>query len=258
MENVPPAISVVDLHKYFGSLEVLKGIHFSADKGDVVSLLGSSGSGKSTLLRSINLLEIPQKGEVHINGEQIQMIGEGDKRRAADKKQIKRIRARLGMVFQNFNLWTHMTTLQNVMEGPIQVLGHSKSQAQKTAMAYLEKVGVADKTNFYPNQLSGGQQQRVAIARALAMDPSVMLFDEPTSALDPELVQEVLQVMETLAKEGRTMIIVTHEMEFARKVSSRIIFLDEGEITEDGPPEKIFTHPATDRFRQFLAHNPMA
>ncbi|MCG8564455.1 MAG: amino acid ABC transporter ATP-binding protein [Desulfobacterales bacterium] len=251
------AITIVDLHKYFGSLEVLKGINFSADKGDVVSLLGSSGSGKSTLLRSINLLETPQQGEVYINGELIRMAGEGDKRRAADKKQINRIRGSLGMVFQNFNLWTHMTILQNVMEGPIQVLGKSKAQARETAMAYLDKVGVADKISFYPSQLSGGQQQRVAIARALAMDPSMLLFDEPTSALDPELVQEVLQVMRALADEGRTMIIVTHEMEFAREVSSRIIFLDDGEITEDGPPEEVFNRPKTERFRQFLAHNPM-
>ena len=251
------AILIKDLHKYFGDLEVLKGINFSADKGDVVSLLGSSGSGKSTLLRSINLLETPQQGEVWINGELIRMTGEGDKRRAADKAQLNRIRSRLGMVFQNFNLWTHMTILQNVMEGPIQVLGQPKSQARETAMRYLEKVGVADKAAVYPSQLSGGQQQRVAIARSLAMDPSMLLFDEPTSALDPELVQEVLQVMRALADEGRTMLIVTHEMEFAREVSSRIIFLDSGEITEDGPPEQVFTDPATERFRQFLAHNPV-
>ncbi len=251
------AIEIIDLHKYFGRLEVLKGINFAADKGDVVSLLGSSGSGKSTLLRSINLLETPQKGEVYISGELIRMKGKGDKRRAADKKQINRIRGSLGMVFQNFNLWTHMTILQNVMEGPVQVLGLTRSQAHEKAMTYLEKVGVADKVNVYPSQLSGGQQQRVAIARALAMDPSMLLFDEPTSALDPELVQEVLQVMGALADEGRTMIIVTHEMKFAREVSSRIIFLDSGEITEDGPPEAVFTRPKTDRFRQFLAHNPM-
>jgi ABC-type histidine transport system ATPase subunit len=251
------AISIKDLHKDFGSIQVLKGINISIKKGSVVSLLGSSGSGKSTLLRSINLLENPQKGEVYINGELIRMKGIGNARKAADKKQINRIRGTLGMVFQSFNLWTHMTILQNVMEGPVQVLKLSKDQARKTALKYLEKVGVADKISCYPSQLSGGQQQRVAIARALAMDPSMLLFDEPTSALDPELVQEVLSVMRTLAAEGRTMIVVTHEMEFAKEASSRIVFLDAGEITEDGSPEQVFSSPKTDRFRQFLAHNPV-
>jgi len=223
------AISIKDLHKDFGSIQVLKGINISIKKGSVVSLLGSSGSGKSTLLRSINLLENPQKGDVYINGELIRMKGTGNDRKAADKKQVNRIRGTLGMVFQSFNLWTHMTILQNVMEGPVQVLKLSKDQARKTALKYLEKVGVADKISCYPSQLSGGQQQRVAIARALAMDPSMLLFDEPTSALDPELVQEVLSVMRTLAAEGRTMIVVTHEMEFAKEASSRIVFLDAGD-----------------------------
>ncbi|WDP90003.1 MAG: amino acid ABC transporter ATP-binding protein [Desulfobacter sp.] len=258
MNHSDYAISVDNLHKSFGPLEVLKGINFAAKKGEVICLLGSSGSGKSTLLRSINLLEIPQQGDVYIAGELIRMQGEGDKRRAGDKAQINRIRAKLGMVFQNFNLWTHMTILQNVMEGQVQVLGRTKVEARDTALKYLVKVGVADKADAYPSQLSGGQQQRVAIARALAMDPALLLFDEPTSALDPELVQEVLQVMRALAAEGRTMLIVTHEMEFAREVSSRIVFLDAGEITEDGPPETVFTHPATDRFRQFITMNPSA
>ena len=252
------AISVVNLHKSFGDLKVLKGINFNAGKGEVICLLGSSGSGKSTLLRSINLLEIPEQGEVHIGGELIRMQGEGDRRRAADKGQINRLRARLGMVFQNFNLWTHMTIIQNVMEGQVQVLGRSREEAREVAEKYLAKVGVGEKADAYPSQLSGGQQQRVAIARALAMDPDLLLFDEPTSALDPELVQEVLQVMRALAEEGRTMLIVTHEMEFAREVSSRIVFLDAGEITEDGPPEQVFTRPKTDRFRQFITMNPTA
>jgi len=256
MNHSDYAISVENLHKSFGSLKVLKGINFSARKGEVISLLGSSGSGKSTLLRSINLLETPQQGDVYIDGELIQMRGEGDRRRAADKNQINRIRARLGMVFQNFNLWTHMTIIQNVMEGQVQVLGRSKTEARQIAKKYLEKVGVGEKADVYPSQLSGGQQQRVAIARALAMDPALLLFDEPTSALDPELVQEVLQVMRALADEGRTMLIVTHEMEFARDVSSRVVFLDAGEITEDGPPAQVFTNPKTDRFRQFVTMNP--
>ncbi len=258
MNHSDYAISVENLHKSFGPLKVLKGINFSARKGEVISLLGSSGSGKSTLLRSINLLETPQQGNVYIDGELIRMQGVGDKRQAADKNQINRIRARLGMVFQNFNLWTHMTIIQNVMEGQVQVLGRSKPEARQIAEKYLDKVGVKEKADAYPSQLSGGQQQRVAIARALAMDPALLLFDEPTSALDPELVQEVLQVMRTLADEGRTMLIVTHEMEFARDVSSRVVFLDAGEITEDGPPDQIFTNPKTDRFRQFITMNPAA
>jgi len=217
-------------------------------------LIGASGSGKSTFLRCINLLETPNSGEVRVDGELIEMkTNSKGNRMPADQKQVDRIRTKLGMVFQSFNLWSHMTILQNVTEAPIHVLGQTKAEANEKAMLLLEKVGIADKAHQYPDHLSGGQQQRAAIARALAMDPEVMLFDEPTSALDPELVAEVLKVMRQLAAEGRTMIVVTHEMTFAREVSSKVVFLHQGMIEEQGTPEEVFQNPKSERCRQFLA-----
>jgi len=247
------AISLKGLRKRFGDLQVLKGISLDAAEGDVISILGASGSGKSTLLRCINLLEIPDEGEVVVGGEAIAWKPRGTGREPADRGQVERMRARLGMVFQNFNLWSHMTVLENVIEAPVHVQKRPKAEAITEAEALLEKVGIADKRNHYPAHLSGGQQQRAAIARALAMHPKVMLFDEPTSALDPELVGEVLRVMRALADEGRTMLVVTHEMGFAREVSDRVLFLHQGVIEADGPPDDIFTNPKSDRLRQFLA-----
>ncbi len=247
------SIEITDLHKSFGDNEVLKGISLAAFKGDVISVLGSSGSGKSTLLRCINLLETPNKGVLKVSGEEVTMK---HNRRGeylpVDTKQVERIRAKLSMVFQQFNLWSHMTILENVIEAPVHVLKMEKKEARAKAKKYLEQVGIGDKFDAYPAHLSGGQQQRAAIARALAMEPEAILFDEPTSALDPELVGEVLQVMHNLAEEGRTMIVVTHEMGFAREVSSRVIFLDEGLILEDGTPQKVFESPDSDRFKNFI------
>ena len=249
-----PAIILDDIHKSFGNLQVLKGISLQAGVGDVISIIGSSGSGKSTLLRCINLLEIPDTGHIYVGKELIRIK---KNRRGEtvpeDTKQVDRIRTRLSMVFQQFNLWTHMTVLQNVIEAPIHVQGTPKKKAVSRSMDLLKKVGIADKANAYPSQLSGGQQQRAAIARALAMEPDVLLFDEPTSALDPELVGEVLLVMQQLAEEGRTMIVATHEMGFAREVSSHVIFLHEGRIEEEGPPEHVYKNPSSERCRQFLA-----
>ncbi|MBB3066382.1 MULTISPECIES: ABC transporter ATP-binding protein [Limibacillus] len=254
MANGQPALIVEDVHKRFGDLEVLKGIDVTANQGDVISMLGSSGSGKSTFLRCINLLETPEQGRVVVGGEEIRMgLDRRGRPIAADSKQVDRIRSKLGFVFQSFNLWTHMTVLQNVIEGPVQVLGKSKPEAIETAKEVLNKVGLSDKLDYYPAHLSGGQQQRAAIARALAMEPEVMLFDEPTSALDPELVGEVLRVMRQLAEEGRTMIVVTHEMGFAREVSNKVIFLHQGRVEEEGAPGQMFTEPKTERFRQFLS-----
>ncbi|MDC1340412.1 ABC transporter ATP-binding protein [Oceanospirillaceae bacterium] len=248
------ALSISDLHKSFNQNEVIKGMSLDANKGDVISLVGASGSGKSTFLRCINLLETPNSGEVRVDGELIEMkTNSKGNRMPADQKQVDRIRTKLGMVFQSFNLWSHMTILQNVTEAPIHVLGQTKAEANEKAMLLLEKVGIADKAHQYPDHLSGGQQQRAAIARALAMDPEVMLFDEPTSALDPELVAEVLKVMRQLAAEGRTMIVVTHEMTFAREVSSKVVFLHQGMIEEQGTPEEVFQNPKSERCRQFLA-----
>lgn len=248
------ALSISDLHKSFNQNEVIKGMSLDANKGDVISLIGASGSGKSTFLRCINLLETPSSGEVRVDGELIEMkTNSKGNRMPADQKQVDRIRTKLGMVFQSFNLWSHMTILQNVTEAPIHVLGQTKAEANEKAMLLLEKVGIADKAHQYPDHLSGGQQQRAAIARALAMDPEVMLFDEPTSALDPELVAEVLKVMRQLAAEGRTMIVVTHEMTFAREVSSKVVFLHQGMIEEQGTPEEVFQNPKSERCRQFLA-----
>jgi octopine/nopaline transport system ATP-binding protein len=250
------AIVVEDLHKRFGQLEVLKGVSLVAHQGDVISMIGSSGSGKSTFLRCINLLETPDEGRVWINDELIQMSKDRRGRSVpADARQVDRIRSRLGMVFQSFNLWSHMTVLQNIVEAPVHVLGVPKQEAVERARDLLDKVGLHGKEQAYPAHLSGGQQQRVAIARALAMQPRVMLFDEPTSALDPELVGEVLRVMRQLAEEGMTMIVVTHEMAFAREVSSEVIFLHQGRIEEKGPPAQVFGDPRSDRTRQFLSRN---
>ena len=254
MPKLNPAISVEDLYKSFGSNAVLKGISVSAFKGDVISVLGSSGSGKSTLLRCINFLEIPDGGSITISGEEVLMKKtRGGQNMPRDRKQVERLRTKLAMVFQQFNLWSHMTILDNVIEAPLHVLKLPRNEVMEKAKAYLEKVGIYDKIGAYPAHLSGGQQQRAAIARALAMEPEVMLFDEPTSALDPELVGEVLQVIHNLAEEGRTMIVVTHEMGFAREVSNRVIFLDDGLIEEDGIPSDVFDNPTSERFRQFTA-----
>jgi ABC-type histidine transport system ATPase subunit len=247
------ALRVRDLYKRFGPVEVLRGISLSAEDGDVVSIIGASGSGKSTFLRCLNLLEIPDSGEVWIAGELIRMRPARQGQAPADQRQVDRLRARVGMVFQSFNLWTHMTVLQNVVEAPIHVLGLARPEALARADALLQRVGLYERRNYYPAHLSGGQQQRAAIARALAMEPRLLLFDEPTSALDPELVGEVLQVMRGIAEEGRTMLIVTHEMKFAREVSSRVIFLHEGRIEEEGPPGAVFDAPRSERCRQFLA-----
>jgi len=255
--NSPPALQVESLHKRFGALEVLGGVSLTAHDHDVVAILGSSGSGKSTLLRCINLLEIPDSGKIWIEGELIRMRDKGGKAAPADRRQVERIRRRVAMVFQQFNLWAHMTVLQNVIEAPIHVLKLNRKTAMERAIAMLEKVGVADKCNAYPIQLSGGQQQRVAIARALAMEPDLMLFDEPTSALDPELVGEVLKVIQDLAREGRTMVLVTHEMGFARDVANHIVFLHKGKIEEEGPPRDIFGGPQSARLRQFLGGIPV-
>jgi len=256
MANGNAALVVEDLHKSFGDLEVLKGVSVSADEGDVISMIGSSGSGKSTLLRCINLLETPDSGRVYVEGELIRMRPTRNGHAVPeDHKQVDRIRSRLGMVFQSFNLWSHMTVLENIIEAPVHVLKIPKAEAIQRAEALLAKVGIAEKRNHYPSHLSGGQQQRAAIARALAMEPKVMLFDEPTSALDPELVGEVLRVIRQLAEEGRTMLIVTHEMGFAREVSSEVIFLHAGRIEEHGPPAQVFGNPKSERCRQFLASN---
>jgi len=244
---------VENLHKNFGSLHVLKGVSLTAREGDVITMIGSSGSGKSTFLRCINLLEMPSSGNIHVGGEHIRLrMNRRGKAVPEDSRQVDRIRTKLGMVFQHFNLWTHMTVIQNVIEAPVHVLKKDKKDARELGMAYLEKVGIADRADYYPAQLSGGQQQRAAIARALAMEPEVLLFDEPTSALDPELVGEVLKVMQDLASEGRTMILATHEMSFARDVSTQVIFLDSGVIEDQGPPEYLFQNPASERCRRFL------
>ncbi|WP_064705159.1 ABC transporter ATP-binding protein [Rhizobium bangladeshense] len=253
MTATPIALSVRDMHKSFGPIEVIRGISLDALEGDVVSIVGSSGSGKSTFLRCINLLETPDSGEVTVAGETISMHRNADGvHRAADRKQVDRIRSQLGMVFQNFNLWSHKTVIENLIEAPIHVQRRSRAECIEEAEALLAKVGIADKRNFYPAHLSGGQQQRAAIARALAMHPKVMLFDEPTSALDPELVGEVLRVMRALAEEGRTMLVVTHEMGFARDVSSRVVFLHKGVVEEEGKPQDVFSNSKSERFRQFI------
>lgn len=247
-------LKVEGLHKSFGSLEVIKGVSFSGDEHQVISLLGASGSGKSTILRCINLLEMPNQGEILIDGTRLPLSrGKNGVRKVTDQRALSNIRSKLGMVFQGFNLWAHMTIQQNVIEGPVQVLGRSKSEAATRAEHLLDRVGIADKRHNYPSQLSGGQQQRAAIARTLAMDPKVLLFDEPTSALDPEMVGEVLSVMRDLADEGRTMVVVTHEMGFAREVSDKVIFLHKGKISEQGTPDDVFGNPQSAECQQFLA-----
>lgn len=249
----PPILEVIDLHKTFGTLEVLKGVSFAAQPGTVVSLIGSSGSGKSTLLRCINLLEQPDRGTIIIDGEEILTRSADGSRPSIDQAKLRRVRSELGMVFQQFNLWSHMSVLRNVTEAPIHVQKRPKAEVQAQALALLDKVGIADKADAYPNQLSGGQQQRAAIARALCINPKVMLFDEPTSSLDPELEGEVLRVIKLLADEGRTMLLITHNMKFACEVSDRIIFLYQGIIEEDGPVDQIFGSPRSPRLRQFLS-----
>ncbi|AUQ52147.1 ABC transporter ATP-binding protein [Phaeobacter inhibens] len=244
------AIRVSDLHKSFGSLEVLKGVSLTAKQGDVVAIIGGSGSGKSTMLRCINFLETPNSGEIVIAGETVAMRQDGS---PADRRQIERIRTRLAMVFQQFNLWTHRTLLENVIEVPVHVLKVPRSEAIHRAHELLARVGLGDKADAFPAFLSGGQQQRAAIARALAVDPNVMLFDEPTSALDPELVGEVLTVIRDLAAEGRTMLLVTHEMKFAREVANHVVYLFEGRIEEQGPPSEVFGNPKSERLKQFLS-----
>jgi octopine/nopaline transport system ATP-binding protein len=247
------AVSLTGIRKRFGANEVLKGVSLEANDGDVIAIIGSSGSGKSTLLRCINMLEVPDEGEVAVAGEAIRLKPGRHGREPADRRQLDRIRASLGMVFQSFNLWSHLTVLENVAEAPVHVQGRPKAEALEEGRQLLAKVGIADKAGAYPSQISGGQQQRAAIARALAMRPKVMLFDEPTSALDPELVGEVLRVIRALAEEGRTMLLVTHEMGFAREVANRVVFLHQGVIEEDGPPAQVFGSPRSERCRQFLA-----
>ncbi len=253
MDVAPAALVVEDLHKRFGANEVLKGVSLTAHDHDVIAILGSSGSGKSTFLRCINLLETPDAGRVFVKGELIRMRPGGGHFVPADPRQVERIRRRVAMVFQQFNLWAHMTVLENIIEAPIHVLKLPRAEALARAGAMLEKVGLAEKRDAFPSQLSGGQQQRVAIARALAMEPDLLLFDEPTSALDPELVGEVLKVMRDLAREGRTMLVVTHEMGFAREVADRVVFFHQGQIEEEGLPDAVFGNPRSERLRGFLS-----
>ena len=237
-------IEVKDLRKSFGSLEVLKGIDYNIEKGEKIVVVGPSGSGKSTFLRCLNLLETPTSGEVWVDGEMIN----------GKKADVNKIRARMGMVFQQFNLFNHLTVMQNITLAPLKLkLYSSREEAEKAAVALLERVGLADKRDAYPSQLSGGQKQRIAIVRALAMNPEVMLFDEPTSALDPEMVGEVLNVMKELAEEGMTMVVVTHEMGFAREVGTKVVFMDEGRIIEENSPEEFFGNPQSPRLRDFLS-----
>lgn len=248
-----PVIELRDIHKSYGPLEVIKGVGLSARSGDVISLIGSSGSGKSTLLRCINLLETPQHGDILIDGDAVRWKPTRDGRLPSDADQVRRIRTNLSMVFQQFNLWGHLTILQNVIEAPVTVLGRDPDEAKVFGQSILDKVGIGDKSDNYPSQLSGGQQQRAAIARALAMEPEAMLFDEPTSALDPELQGEVVQVIKDLAIEGRTMIIVTHDMKMAADVANHVIFLHQGVIEEEGSPDQLFGKPKSTRLRQFLS-----
>jgi octopine/nopaline transport system ATP-binding protein len=253
MAETAQAIEIVNLHKKFGPLEVLKGVSLSARQGDVIAMIGGSGSGKSTFLRCINMLELPSAGSITIHGETIALKSDGHGNlMPSNRKQVQRIRTQLAMVFQSFNLWQHMTVLQNVIEAPVHVLGVPKDQAIAKAETLLRRVGLYEKRDIYPAFLSGGQQQRAAIARALAIDPLAMLFDEPTSALDPELVGEVLAVIGDLARENRTMILVTHEMKFARNVANHVVFLHNGQIEEQGPPEQVFGEPKSERLKKFI------
>ncbi|HMO07437.1 MAG TPA: amino acid ABC transporter ATP-binding protein [Paracoccaceae bacterium] len=248
-----PVIEIRNLHKAYGTLEVLRGIDMTAPRGRIVSLIGSSGSGKSTLLRCCNLLEDSQQGEILFEGEAVRWKGAGAARHPADRAQVTRIRTNLSMVFQQFNLWSHLTILQNVMEAPVTVLRRDPAEVEARAREYLAKVGIAEKADAWPAQLSGGQQQRAAIARALCMEPRALLFDEPTSALDPELQQEVVRVIKDLAAEHRTMILVTHDMRLAADVSDHVVFLHQGRVEEEGPPAQVFGAPRTDRLRGFLS-----
>lgn len=258
MSEPAPVIEIRDLHKSYGALEVLRGVSIRAPAGHVVAMIGSSGSGKSTLLRCSNLLEDSQQGDVIFCGESVRWKGTGQNRRPADHAQLIRIRTNLSMVFQQFNLWSHLNVLQNVMEAPVHVLKRDRAEVESAARAYLDKVGIGDKADAWPAQLSGGQQQRAAIARALCMEPKALLFDEPTSALDPELEQEVIRVIKALAEEGRTMIIVTHDMKLAADVADHVVFLHQGLIEEEGPPEAIFGAPRSERLRRFLSHSVAA
>jgi arginine/ornithine transport system ATP-binding protein len=254
--TVPYLLEAEDISKRFGNHEVLRGVTTRARQGDVIAMIGASGSGKSTFLRCLNLLEQPHGGRIALAGETLQLVPDRDgSLKAGSAAQLQNLRSRVAMVFQHFNLWAHMTALQNVMEAPVQVLGLSKAQARERAETYLQRVGVSHRKDAYPAHLSGGEQQRVAIARALAMEPQVMLFDEPTSALDPELVGEVLRVMRSVAEEGRTMIVVTHEMSFAREVSNHVVFLHQGKIEEQGDPREVLLRPRSDRLRGFLANS---
>jgi histidine transport system ATP-binding protein len=248
-------LRVEDIHKSYGSLEVLKGVSLSANRGDVISIIGSSGSGKSTFLRCINFLEAPSAGRIIIKGEELKTVRDKHNQLVAvDRRQLQRLRTTVAMVFQHFNLWSHMTVMENIVAAPINVLGMDRKAAVDKAEHYLQKVGLSlDLAAKYPAFLSGGQQQRVAIARALALEPEVMLFDEPTSALDPELVGEVLRVMQALAEEGRTMVVVTHEMGFARNVSNHVMFLHQGVVEEEGDPAQVLTTPQSSRLAQFLS-----
>ena len=248
-----PVIEIRNLHKAYGNLEVLKGVDISAPEGHVISLIGSSGSGKSTLLRCANLLEDSQDGEILFNGEPVVWKGKGANRQPGDRAQLIRIRTNLSMVFQQFNLWSHMTILENVMEAPVTVLKRDKAEVEAAARRYLDKVGIGDKCDVYPAQMSGGQQQRAAIARGLCMEPKALLFDEPTSALDPELEQEVVKVIKDLATEGRTMLVVTHDMKMAQDISDHVVFLHQGRIEEQGPPAELFGNPKSERLRGFLS-----
>jgi arginine/ornithine transport system ATP-binding protein len=254
MPSTPYKLQIDDIHKRFGNNEVLRGVSLSAKAGDVIAIIGSSGSGKSTLLRCINLLERPNAGRITVAGQELMLVPDKNGELSArDPKQLQALRTKLAMVFQHFNLWAHMTVLQNIIEAPVHVLGISREQAVQTARRYLQRVDLVGMEDRYPSHLSGGQQQRVAIARALAVEPEVMLFDEPTSALDPELVTEVLRVMQTLAQEGRTMVVVTHEMGFAREVANQLIFLHKGQIEEQGVPREVLAAPKSERLGQFLS-----
>jgi len=252
--DAQPIIRIENLHKRFGGLHVLKGIDLAVKAGEKICIVGPSGSGKSTLLRCINFLEEPDDGMVWLDGAPMGFVKTADgRRKRASESEVNRLRAGVGMVFQNFNLWGHMTVLRNIIEAPMNVRGLDRRQAEAQACRLLERIGLIEKRDAYPSQLSGGQQQRVAIARALAMEPKIMLFDEPTSALDPELVGEVLEVMRALAREGMTMLVVTHEMGFASEVADRVVFMDQGAILEEAPPIEFFRTPKNERAAQFLA-----
>jgi arginine/ornithine transport system ATP-binding protein len=254
--TTPLILQGLDITKRFGTNEVLKGLSLTAAKGDVISMIGSSGSGKSTFLRCLNLLEQPNSGRVILDGDELELVPDKDgSLKVRSAPQLQRLRSEVAMVFQHFNLWSHMTALENVTEAPIHALKLSKAEALERAETYLQRVGVYHRKDAFPAHLSGGEQQRVAIARALAMEPKVMLFDEPTSALDPELVGEVLRVMRSVAEEGRTMIVVTHEMGFAREVSNRVVFLHKGQIEEQGDPNDVLVRPQSERLQAFLSNS---